>query len=174
MMTFIASFIFMSMVLMIPVYGLYRKVDIFTAFGEGASDGVQTIMRMLPFVIGMFTAIRMLRASKFFETMSYILGPMLNSLGIPIEILPLMLIRPFSGAASNGFLVDILKEHGGNSMLGMMAATIMGSTDTTLYIIAFYFGAVGVKKMRYAFWTSLLADFAGMLVAVYLVPHMFV
>lgn len=168
-----SSFIFIVVVLGIPSYGLYRKVDIMNTFTRGAQDGMATVLKMTPFIIGMFTAIRMLRVSGFFEIASACLGPLLQYIGIPVELLPLMLMRPFSGSASNALLVDILKEHGGNSMIGMMAATLMGSTETTFYVVAFYFAAVSVRKIRYALWTSLLADVAGMFAAAYIVPWMF-
>lgn len=173
MLDFIASLLFLSVVIAIPTYGFYRKIDLMHFFSEGAHSGLETLKRLLPFLLGMFTAIRMLRASGFFDTMASWMAPLFTRLGVPSELLSLMLIRPFSGAASNAILVDILKEHGGNSLLGMMAATIMGSTETTFYVISFYFAAVGVKKIRYALWTSLLADVSGMLAAAYLVPWLF-
>lgn len=169
----VASFIFVLVVLSIPTYGLYRKLDIMDIFALGAKDGMATILRMLPFIVGIFTSIRMLRASGFFDSIGYCLGPVFKAIGIPVELLPLILMRPFSGAASNALLVDLLKDQGGNSMVGMMAATIMGSTETTFYVVSFYFAAVSVRKIKYALWTSLMADVAGMMAAAYIVPKLF-
>lgn len=166
----IASCVFVLLVLGIPSYGLYRGLDVMKLFKHGACDGMQVLYNMLPFILGLYTAIRMLRASGFFEMAANLLHPVFAMMSVPIELLPLILMRPFSGAASNAILVDILKEYGGDSVFGLMAATIMGSTETTFYIISFYFASVAIKKIRYALWTSLLADLVGMLVAIYIVP----
>src|SRR3990167_6245029 len=109
----------------------------------------------------MIVAIGMLRASGFFDVIAKLIGPSLNRLGMPTDLLPLAFIRPFSGSAANGIAAEIIHHNGGNSIVSKMAATIMGSTETTFYVIAVYFGAVQVRRTRHAIPTGLLADFAG-------------
>ena len=166
-MQYIVSFIFMLFVIGIPWYGLYRRVDIFALFSEGVKDGVQVITTMLPFILGMYTAVRMLRASGFFDNLNYVLSPLMIRIGIPVEILPLLMIRPFSGSASNGIFMDLLKEHGPESLVGIMGANILGSTETALYIITFYFGSLDIKKIRYTLVSCLLVYIIATCVAVY-------
>lgn len=168
---FIASFLFLGFLLWILCYGLYRNIDVLKSFREGGKTGLDTMLNIAPLVVGMVTSVQMLRASGFLDALSHAIAPALTSIGLPSELLPLMFMRPFSGSASNALLVDLLKKHGGNSLIGMMGATIMGSTETTFFLITVYFSSVGVKKIRYALWTSLIADLCGMLAAAYWVAR---
>ncbi len=160
--------LFLLFVVGIPLYGAWKKINVFDAFVEGAKDGFSTSMSLIPYLIAMMVAIGMLRASGFFELLSESLGPLLLRVGMPPELLPLALIRPFSGSASNGLMADLMHQYGGNSLIGQMAGTMMGSTETTFYVIAVYFGIVNIQRTRHAIPAGLLADLAGIIASVWI------
>ncbi|MBM93636.1 MAG: spore maturation protein [Legionellales bacterium] len=164
----ISSAVFLSFVAGIPCVGAFKKIKVFDVFVEGAQEGFNVVLRIVPFLVGMVVAIGMLRASGAFELLAQGLGPVLNAMGVPPDLLPLMLARPFSGAASNAVLVDIIRAQGGDSMIAHMAATMIGSTETTLYVVAVYFGAVGIRRTRHAIACGLIADAVGMFVSIFI------
>lgn len=158
--------VFLAFVVGIPVYGAWKKVSVFDAFVTGAKQGFETVLSIIPFLIAMMTALGMLRASGFFELAAHALAPLMHSIGMPPEVLPLALIRPFSGSASTGMMAELIHQYGGNSLIAKMAATMMGSTETTFYVIAVYFGVVNIRRTRYAIASGLLADTAGIIASV--------
>lgn len=162
----IADGLFLAMIVGIPCYGYYKKLPVFETFVAGAQEGYQVILKIFPFLLGMMVAIGMLRASGVFAILSDWLAPVFNQLGVPHEILPLALVRPLSGAASNGILADLIQTHGGESFIAKLGATIMGSTETTFYVLAVYFGAVGIARTRHALPVGLLADLSGVIASV--------
>lgn len=162
----VSNGIFLLFVLGIPFYGAWKKINVFDSFIEGSKEGFQTAVNLIPYLIAMMVAIGLLRASGFFELMQQLMQPLMNRFHLPTDILPLVLIRPFSGAASNGILADIIQHQGGDSWVSKLAATIMGSTETTFYVVAVYFGAVNIRHTRYAIPAGLLADLFGMIAAV--------
>lgn len=161
-----SSFIFLLFVIGIPLYGMIKKVEIFDAFVEGGQEGFQIVINIVPYLVGMLVAIGMLRASGFFDSVTVFLSPLFHWLGMPSEVLPLALVRPFSGSASNGIMAELIHAHGGDAFISKLAATMMGSTETTFYVVAVYFGAVGVRKTRYAIHAGLIADLTGVIAAV--------
>ena len=169
----ISNIIFLLFVVGIPFYGAYKKINVFDSFVDGAKDGFQTAVNLIPYLVGMLLAIGMLRASGFFDLLQYAIAPLLTRLNIPLDIIPLVLVRPFSGSAANGVLVDIIHQHGGDSAISKLAATIMGSTETTFYVVAVYFGAVNIRHTRFAIPAGLLADFAGMVTAIIVCRYLF-
>lgn len=168
-----SNWMFLAFVVGIPVYGAVKKVNVFDAFINGAKQGFETSVNIIPYLIAMIVAIGMLRASGFFELMGTLLTPLLSKLGMPSELLPLALIRPFSGSAATGMMAEVIHQHGGNSLIAKMAATMMGSTETTFYVIAVYFGAIGIKRTRYAIPAGLLADLTGIIVSVLICRYLF-
>jgi spore maturation protein B len=156
-----SDIIFLSFVVGIPFYAAIKKVNVFDSFIEGAKDGFQTAVNLIPYLVAMLVAIGMLRASGFFEILAQMLKPLLEYLNIPVDLIPLILIRPFSGSASNGILADIIHQFGGDSPISKIAATMVGSTETTLYIVAVYFGAINIRHTRYAIPAGLLVDIVG-------------
>ncbi len=158
--------LFISFVTFIPLYAYKKRVAVWRVFFEGAKEGALTLVKVLPYLMAFLVAIGMLRASGFFEFLSVSLAPYLHAIGLPADLLPLVLIRPFSGSAANAMMVDVMHTHGGNAYLSKLAATMMGSTETTFYVIAVYFGAVGIRKTRYAIPVGLLADLSGVLAAI--------
>lgn len=160
--------LFLLFVVGIPIYGTWKKIHVFDSFVAGAKDGFSTSTSLIPYLVAMMVAIGMLRASGFFELLSLWLGPFLVRLGMPPELLPLALIRPFSGSASNGLMADLMHQFGGNSILALTAGTMMGSTETTFYVIAVYFGAVNIQRTRHAIPSGLLADLAGIIASIWI------
>ena len=157
----ISNIIFLAFVVGIPFYASLKRVDVFDSFIDGAKDGFQTAVNLIPYLVAMLVAIGMLRASGFFELLQTVLKPLLNLLHIPVDLIPLILIRPFSGSASNGILADIIHQFGGDASISKIAATMVGSTETTFYIVAVYFGAVNIRHTRYAIPAGLLVDIIG-------------
>lgn len=162
----ISSCIFLIFVIGIPLHGMVKKLNVFDVFVEGGKEGFEVVVNIIPYLVGMLVAIGMLRASGFFESFTVFLSSFLDKIGIPSEIIPLALVRPFSGSASNGIMAELIHVHGGDSFIAKLAATMMGSTETTFYVVAVYFGAVGVRRTRYAIHAGLIADLTGMIAAV--------
>ncbi len=162
----VSNIIFLGFIVGIPLYAAIKKINVFDAFVSGAKQGFEVSISIMPYLIAMMVAIGMLRASGFFELMYQWLSPFLEAIGMPAELLPLALIRPFSGSASTGVMAELIHEHGGNSFIAKTAATMMGSTETTFYVIAVYFGAVGIRRTRHAIPAGLLADLAGIIATV--------
>lgn len=152
--------------LIIPLIGYIRQVKVYEVFVEGAGEGFQTAIRIMPFLIAMMVATNVFRASGAMDWCSEFLQPVLYWLGIPTDLVPLAIMRPISGTGSLGITTELLNTFGPDSLIGRMASTILGSTDTTLYIITVYFGAVGVYKPRYSVFVGLLGDLVGFLGAV--------
>lgn len=128
---------------------------------------------LLPFLVGMIVAIAILRSSGALDALIGLLAPVLTLLGFPPEVLPLALIRPISGTAALGMTTELIQTYGPDSFIGRVASTMQGSTDTTLYILTIYFGAVGIKRMRYALKVGLLADLVGIIVSIVIVTLVF-
>ena len=153
----------------VALYGCFRRVDVYTALVQGAGDGLEVLMRILPSLVGLLTAVYMLRASGALDLAAQALTPLLDRIGLPGELLPLMLVRPISGSAALGVGAELIAVHGPDSYLGRTAAVMLGSTETTFYTIAVYFGAVKITKTRYAVPAALCADLAGFLAAAWAV-----
>ncbi|WP_133128377.1 spore maturation protein [Legionella nagasakiensis] len=171
--TQISNWIFLAFIVGIPLYGAVKKINVFDAFINGAKQGFETSVSIIPYLIAMMVAIGMLRASGFFELLYHLLAPLLTAIGMPAELLPLALIRPFSGSAATGVMAELIHEHGGDSFIAKAAATMMGSTETTFYVIAVYFGAVGIRRTRHAIPAGLLADLAGVIATVVICRYLF-
>lgn len=171
--TQLSNWIIISFVVGIPLYAMIKRVNVFDVFVEGAKQGFETSIKIIPYLIAMMVAIGMLRASGFFEGLTNLLSPVLSSIGMPSELVPLALVRPFSGSASTGIMADLIHTYGGNAFLSKTAATMMGSTETTFYVIAVYFGAVGIKRTRHAIPAGLLADLAGVIASVIVCRYVF-
>ncbi len=169
----ISNFLFLLFVVGIPLHAAWKKINVFDAFIVGAKKGFDTSVSLIPYLIAMIVAIGMLRASGFFALINQLLEPLMNKIGMPAELLPLALIRPFSGSASTGIMAELIHEHGGDSLISKMAATMMGSTETTFYVIAVYFGSIGIRRTRHAIPAGLLADLAGIIASVIVCRYLF-
>lgn len=149
-----------------PLYAVLRRVPVYEEFVEGAKEGFQVALRIIPFLVAMLVAIGVFRSAGAFELLSRMLKPALDLVRFPTELVPLSLMRPLSGSASLGLLSELVKQHGPDSLLARTAATLYGSTETTFYVIAVYFGAVSVKRTRHAVPAGLVADATGAIAAV--------
>ncbi|WP_313756929.1 spore maturation protein [Tissierella sp.] len=154
------------------VFGMSKKVKVYESFTEGAKEGFTTAVRIIPFLVAMLVAIGVFRASGAMGLLTKALSPITNLIGMPGEILPMAFMRPLSGGGAEGIMTDLITTHGPESLIGRMAAVMMGSTETTFYVLAVYFGSVAVKKQRHALPVGLLADLAGLITAV-LVTRLF-
>ena len=157
----------------VALYGTARRVDVYGALVQGAGEGLGTLLRIAPALVGLLTAVHMLRASGALELAAGVLGPLMERVGLPPELLPLMLVRPISGSAALGVGAELIAAHGPDSTLGRMAAVMLGSTETTFYTIAVYFGAVGITRTRYAVPAALCADLVGFWAAAWAVRLLF-
>lgn len=154
--------------LIILVFGFLRGIKLYDTFVEGAVDGFTTVVKIIPYLVAMMVTINILRASGTLDLLAQGLEPVLNLFHIPKEVFPLVILRPLSGSGSLAFVSSIFQKFGPDSLLGKMAATIMGSSETTFYVIAVYFGAIGIKDSRYAIPIGLIADVVGFLAAVFI------
>lgn len=149
-----------------PVAAAARGIPVYEEFVDGAKEGFQVAVRIMPYLVAILSAIAMFRAAGGMEALARLLSPMLSPWGFPSELLPLAVLRPLSGSGSLGLFAEIVKTHGADSLFARMAGTILGSTETTFYVLAVYFGSVGVRRARHALPAGLLADAAGILAAV--------
>ena len=156
-----------------PLYGLYRRVPVYESFVEGAREGFQVAVRIIPYLVAILFAIAMFRASGAMDALTRLLDPVLGLIGFPPEVLPMAIIRPLTGSGSAGLVVDMVNQYGEDSIFVKMAAVMFGSTETTFYVIAVYFGAVNIRKTRHAVHAGLTADVAAMLIAVWMVRLLF-
>lgn len=145
-----------------------KRVAVYEEFVEGAKEGFNTAVRIIPFLVAMLMAMGMFRASGAIDLIKLWLGPALGAVGFPAELLPMALMRPLSGSGSLGIFSELVKTHGPDSLLARTAGTMMGSSDTTFYIVAVYFGSVAVRRVRHAVAAALLGDVAGLLTAVWI------
>ena len=146
--------------------GLYKKVGVYDCFTEGAGSALKSMAGILPSLVGLMAAIHMLRASGALEILADFLSPLLSRLGMPADVLPLALLRPISGSASTAMVTDIFQTLGPDSTAGKIASVMMGSTETTFYTVAVYFGAVGIKNTRHTLIAALTADLTGIIMSV--------
>ncbi len=164
----LSNIIFLIIVAGIPAYAFFRGVKVYDVFITGAKEGFQVVLQIIPFIVGMLVAIGMFRASGGFDLISHLLAPLLDKIGMPSDVLPLVLVRPFSGSAAKAALADIIHQHGGNAYISHLAGTILGSTETTFYVIAVYFGAVSIRRTRYAVASGLIADLTAVAAALWI------
>jgi spore maturation protein B len=153
-------------IVFIPLYAAYRKVPVYESFVEGAKDGFDTAIKIIPHLVGMMVAISVFRASGAMELALGWMRPLFDAIGVPSEVLPLAILRPISGAGSLAFTTDLIKQFGPDSMIGRIASTVQGSTDTTLYVITVYFGAIGLRKASYALKVGLISDLIGFIASI--------
>jgi len=153
----------------IPAYAFARKVDVYSTFVEGAKEGLQVALRIAPYLVAILVAVGAFRGAGAMDRLSDGLGPILAPLGIPPEVLPVALVRPLSGSGSTGLLADLMKAEGPDSLAARIGAVMAGSTETTFYVLAVYFGAVGIRRYRHAIPAALAADLAGFAAAVAIV-----
>ena len=150
----------------IPLFAILRRVKVYEEFVDGAKEGFDVAIRIIPYLVAMLVAVGMFRAAGGIDMLSHVLSPVLNLVGFPTDLLPMCLVRPLSGSGSLGFFTELVKQFGPDSLISRTAGTIYGSTETTFYVLAVYFGSVAIKRTRHALLAGLTADFVSVVAAV--------
>ncbi len=172
LMNTISLWILPAILLIILTVGLVKKVPLYEAFTEGAKDGFSVAVNIIPYLVAILVSISMLRASGAIDMCGSLLSGVLTKISVPVDVLPLMIVRSLSGSAALGVFSDIANNFGPDAYATKLAAVIVGSSETTFYVLAVYFGAVKIAKVRYALLTGLIADAIGIMVAI-VVAHQF-
>ena len=155
------------------LWGIFKRVKVYEVFVEGAKEGFNVAIRIIPYLVAMLVAIGIFRASGAMDFLTIALNPLTSLIGFPAEALPMALMRPLSGSGSLGIMTELMKVYGPDSFIGVLASTIYGSTETTFYVLAVYFGSVNIKKIRHSLPAGLLADVAGFLGALFVCRLLF-
>lgn len=164
----ISNIILPLVILLIIAIGLGRKLDIYTLFIKGAEDGFQTVIKIMPTLIGLMVAVGVLRASGFFDFISGLITPVVSFLALPAEVVPFILVKMFSSSAATGLALDLFKNYGTDSYIGTLVSLAMSSTETVFYTMSVYFMAVKIKKTRYTLTGALIATVSGVAASVVL------
>ena len=149
-----------------PLYAALRRVKVYEEFVEGAKEGFEVAIRIIPYLVAILVAIGMFRAAGGIDLLSRALAPVMQAVGFPPDLLPLALMRPLSGSGSLGIFTELVNQFGPDSLIARIGGTIFGSTETTFYVLAVYFGSVGIKRTRYAVIAGLTADLVSVIVSV--------
>lgn len=168
-----SNYIIPFLVIIIIIYAFIKKVDVYNEFVSGAKESFDMIFTMFPCILAMIFGVNIFINSGIVNIFYKFAKPLFELLRIPIEVFPMMIMRPISGTSSLAILNNIFNIYGPDSFVGRLASIIQGSTDTTFYVITLYFGSVGIKKIRYALWAGLFADLAGITAAVIITHFLF-
>lgn len=163
----ISLYILPLMILGILAIALIKRVAVYEEFIEGAKDGFKVSVTIIPYLVAIIVAISMFKASGAIDLLANLLGGVLQKLSIPVDILPIVVTRSLSGSATLGLFSEIANTYGGDNFVTKMAAVMVGSSETTFYVLAVYFGSVGIKKFRYSLLAGLIADFTGIVLAIW-------
>ena len=161
-----SNYIIPSIVLFIVLYGISKKVNVYDVFVEGSKESFGMILNLFPSLLAMILGVNILTKSNLLNTLLKLIAPIVEFLKIPLEIIPMALMRPISGSSSLAILNDIFSTLGPDSIAAKMGSIIQGSTDTTFYILTLYFGCIGIKKIRYALWVGLIGDLIGIIASI--------
>ncbi|MCQ2739288.1 MAG: spore maturation protein [bacterium] len=153
--------------------GMLKKVPIYEEFTEGAKDGFNVAISIIPYLVALIVGISMFRASGAIDLIANTLSSLLNTLSIPVDVIPIMITRSLSGSATLGIFAEIVTKNGAESYAAMMAAVMVGSSETTFYVLSVYFGSIGIKKFRYAILAGIIADITGIILAVLVARYFF-
>ncbi|MDU2156002.1 nucleoside recognition domain-containing protein [Clostridium sp.] len=159
-------------VIIIITYGMFKGRKVYEWFIEGAKDGLQVCLNIFPYLLAMIIAVNIFREAKLLDILNNMIAPIGGLIGLPKEVIPLVLVKPLSGSGAVGILTDILKTYGPDTTIGLISSVIMGTTETIFYTITVYFGAVQIKKIRHTLWAAILADITAIIAAVFLVSRL--
>ena len=165
---YISDYIVPFIILSIVVYGIVNRINVYESFIKGAKNGFLTVIRLMPTLIGLMAAVGILRASGFLDFIADVIGHFSGMIGFPGELVPLTIVKMFSSSAATGLLLDIFKEFGTDSRIGLIASISLSCTETIFYTMSVYFMTAGVKRSRYTLAGALLATFAGLAASVFL------
>ncbi len=169
MINYLSKSIIPIIFLLIVTYGMIKGKKVYEWFIEGAKEGLDVVKRIFPYILAMIIAVQIFREAKLMDVINYLLGPIVNLIGLPKEIIPLVIIKPLSGSGAIGVFTDIIKNFGPDTKIGLIASVIMGTTETIFYTITVYFGAVKVKNIRHTLWAAVFADITAIIMAVFVV-----
>ena len=172
-MTLIDNLIIPLMVLFVIIYGLLKRVNIYDEFLNGATESFDMILKIFPCLLAMILGVNILLKSGIINFIYLLIKPLFNLLNIPIQIFPMMIMRPISGTSTLAILNNIFVNYGPDSFIGRLGSVIQGSTDTTFYVLTLYFGSIGIKKIRYAMIAGLFADLVGITASVIITKFFF-
>ncbi len=162
-----------TILFIVPLIAHFRGVKVFETFVEGAENGFETAIKIIPYLVAMLVAINVFRASGAMDLVTWLFAPLMKLIGAPVEILPMAIMRPLSGSGALGLATELINTHGPDSIIGRLASTMQGSTDTTFFILTLYFGSVGVYRYKYAIYSGLIADITSLLASIYIVNLVF-
>ena len=172
-MTLIFQLFMPILIFIIIAYAFYKKINIYDCFIKGAKEGVEMTFNLFPYLLAMIFGINLIVKSNIINDFLGLLKPVFDFLKVPLEIIPMAIMRPISGTATLALMNDVFTEYGVDSFLGRVASVIQGSTDTTIYILTLYFGFIGIKKIRYALWVGLFTDLIGVIASIIVVTLLF-
>jgi spore maturation protein B len=169
----ISQLIIPLFILFVILYGFFKKVRVYDSFVSGAKDGIGVVIKIFPYLLAIFVAVKAFQASGAFDFVKGMFSGVFTALNIPAEVLSVAIIKPLSGSASTGIFTDIVKTTGPDSLASMISAVIIGSAETTFYVLAVYLGAVGIKKTKYLVPVCVAADIIGIILSIYIVKLLF-
>jgi len=169
----ISQLIIPVFILFVVLYGVGKRVRVYDCFVAGAKDGITVVIKIFPYLLAIFVAVKSFQASGAMDLAKGLFQGLLAALNVPIEVIPIAIVKPLSGSASIGVFSDIVKTTGPDSLASMMAAVIMGSAETTFYVLAVYLGAAGIRKTRYLVPVCVLSDLVGIILAILIVKSLF-
>lgn len=172
-MLLLSKLIMPILILVILIYAFIKKTNMYDSFIEGAKEGVEISCNLFPYLLAMIFGINLIIKSGFIPDLLNVFKPIFNFLKVPLEILPMAIIRPISGNASLALMNDVFTKYGVDTFLGKLTSVMQGSTDTTIYILTIYFGVIGIKKIKYAMWVGLISDLVGFIISFIVVSLFF-
>ena len=172
-MIYISNIMIPLLVLLVLIYGMLKKQKVYDVFIEGTKEGIEIGFSIFPALLAMIFSVNILLSSGFIDFLVDILNPLFSFLKVPIEIIPMAMMRPISGNTSLALMTNVFSKYGVDTFLGILASTIQGCSDTTLYILTLYFGTIGIKKIKYAMIVGLISDAIGIIISILIVKYMF-
>lgn len=169
MLNYLSRSIIPIIFLIIVTYGMFKGRKVYDWFIEGAKDGLKVCLRIFPYLLAMIIAVEIFKTAKLMDLLNNLIAPVVNLIGLPKELIPLVIIKPLSGSGALGVFTDIIKSFGPDTKIGLIASVIMGTTETIFYTITVYFGAVKVKKIRHTLWAAVFADITAIIMAILVV-----
>lgn len=165
-MNYVIASIIPIIVLSVVIYGMFKGVKVYECFIEGAKDGISICLRIFPYLLAMIVAVTAFRESRALDYFIYLITPIVRLVGIPPEVVPLILIKPLSGSGALGIFAETLQKYGADTYIGIVCSIIMGSTETIFYTLTVYYGAINIKKIRHTLWAAIIADLTAIIMAV--------
>lgn len=169
MFSYLSKSIIPIIFLLIITYGMFKGRKVYEWFIEGAKEGLKVTLRIFPYLLAMIIAVQIFKEAKLMDLLNNLMAPAANVIGLPKDLIPLIIIKPLSGSGAIGVFTDLIKSVGADTRTGLIASVVMGSTETIFYTITVYFGAIKVKKIRHTLWAAIFADMTAIIMAILMV-----